>query len=821
MRFLLRTTVLCFPLLWLGACGAGTLLAETRLEDSAEPAVRVAIQNSEPQENAGFDLYLSDDSAHEEGFRPVSLLQPQPLLTRTQEVPTQTPLPSVAAQLRTDLFGSGTSSFEWLAGARRNLAAGLSSDAVFGSDAKIRVSTDTGSLLSKSPSVTGIEVQSRTPIVSEPRIRSGRIGGLAASGSYWVPARMDLDTMVSKLDSRIVNDVVVIKGPYSAMYGPGFQFLDVDLLHAPRYEDGFEAHGRTSADYKTNGQQFYGRQEAWGGAEDWGFRVGYGHRTGNDYRSGSGIEIPASYNSRDVDLAVGFDLTPDSSLEFGYVRLDQTGVEFPGQAFDIDVLVTNGFELKYTQECQPAYERLVAETWYNRTRLDGSAQSAGKRRQFPYYDVLTFRGITDVDSQSTGYSCYLLWGDDECGQLTAGTDLRYVKQKLNEITSGRLRLNVWKDANSPIPESDACNPGLFAEIGSPLGEHLRIKAGARVDLVSANVLEDPAKLSSLGTLSTPLNPISLADILGTDQFDQDFRLWSVYVMADYELNCCWTAQAACGYAQRPPNLTEMYAAQTFMFVLQNGLNTVTGDPRLAPERLLQIDLGLRYDVERLHGVLTGYYAWAFDYITFENLAIARGAPNNQVEQVQLKFVNTDLATFCGAELHAEYDLTEALVLFGNLSYVEATDRTRNGDFATAQATPGNPSQRVYGLPRGYFSGVPGPAEEPLPAISPLTSRLGVRLRDPVDHKRYGLEISTRLVHSQTRVATSLLETATPGFNVWDLRGYWQANRQLLLIAGVENFANANYREHLDFRSPDGIQMFQPGVNFYAGGEVNY
>ena len=37
---------------------------------------------------------------------------------------------------------------------------------------------------------------------------------------------------------------------------------------------------------------------------------------------------------------------------------------------------------------------------------------------------------------------------------------------------------------------------------------------------------------------------------------------------------------AAGYAERPPTLTEMYAAETFMFVLQNGLNTVTGDPRL-------------------------------------------------------------------------------------------------------------------------------------------------------------------------------------------------------------------------------------------------
>lgn len=44
---------------------------------------------------------------------------------------------------------------------------------------------------------------------------------------------------------------------------------------------------------------------------------------------------------------------------------------------------------------------------------------------------------------------------------------------------------------------------------------------------------------------------------------------------------------------------------------------------------------------------------------------------------------------------------------------------------------------------------------------------------------------------------------------------------MLLIAGIENFTDRQYREHLDFRSPSGIQVFQPGVNFYTGCEVSY
>jgi outer membrane receptor protein involved in Fe transport len=57
--------------------------------------------------------------------------------------------------------------------------------------------------------------------------------------------------------------------------------------------------------------------------------------------------------------------------------------------------------------------------------------------------------------------------------------------------------------------------------------------------------------------------------------------------------------------------------------------------------------------------------------------------------------------------------------------------------------------------------------------------------------------------------------------VGDIRGFWRASEGLLLIAGVENFTDRNYREHLDFNSLNGSQLFQPGINFYFGGEVTY
>ena len=86
---------------------------------------------------------------------------------------------------------------------------------------------------------------------------------------------------------------------------------------------------------------------------------------------------------------------------------------------------------------------------------------------------------------------------------------------------------------------------------------------------------------------------------------------------------------------------------------------------------------------------------------------------------------------------------------------------------------------------------------------------------------WGLELSARIIDNQDRVAVSLLESSSPGFTTWNLRGFWHATERLQLVGGVENFTDKNFREHLDFRSPSGIRVFQPGVNFYFGSELNY
>lgn len=774
-------------------------------------------------QSISFHSTPSDSLFHQVAF---SHLQDVPPLQPLPTQPEMSLAPSRIDALATNIFRGDTPRSD-LRLAPRSTGPQVAADRVLGIEAKARATSDAGSLLGQSARGQGIVTQKRNPIITDPRIRGSRVGQVSASGSYWVPTRIDLDTVLSKLDSRLISEIDVVKGPYAVEFGPGFDFIDFTLASSPRSQNGPQLGGSTGLEYQDNGQQWYGRQTMTYAEQDWGVRVGYGERTGSDYRSGSGLGIPSSYHSRDVDVALGFDLSEGQTLELVYLLQDQSRVELAGQAFDIDSHFTNAFEATWVHQQLDFADRVEVETWINDAHLTDDAQSPTKRQYFPVFANIDYIGHTDVNSLSTGARMLAAWQLSPTRELSAGTDVRLLRQELDEISS-LVNLIPITDRNSPIPQSVAVNPGFFLKLTDQTWDRLSLESGLRADLVTAEVIESAAQLQNLGTGLFPLN---LSQILGTSQFDQTFGLGAAYLSAAYQVDESWRLKAAAGHGQRAPSLTELYAAESFMFLLQNGLNTVTGDPRLKPERRWQIDLSAEYADERLRARVNGFHAWVQDRITFEAMSTVMGPPFGQIEQVNLKYVNTDLATLVGFEADAEYQLASWLSVFGIANYVEGTDQTRNGHFSTVQAdgsvAGGIASTRDPTEVRGANATLPPGTvlanQEPLPSIPPLEFRTGVRLNGTIESVRWNAELSARLVTDQDRIARSLAETTTPGFTIWNLRTYWQLTDQLSLIAGVENFTDRAYREHLDFRSlnPNARVFQQPGRNFYVGTTLVY
>jgi outer membrane receptor protein involved in Fe transport len=673
-----------------------------------------------------------------------------------------------------------------------------------GTQAPIIDSTDVGSFLRKSESFTGIETQRRSPIANETRIRGFHLGEIVtqADGAYWFPARQDLDTFLSKIDSGSIRNVVVLKGPYSAHYGPGFAFIDTTTLGAPFSPSGFDWHGRTLFSYNFNGQQLYGRQDVGLGDPKWAVLASYGQRIGNEYETGDDVRMPSRYNVRDVEAVIGYKPTPDSTIEFGYMRLDQTGLEFPGQIFDTEFLVTNAYRLRYTVEHQELFDRFVVEGFYNRTSMAGNAQNPEVRALIPQLNLLHFIGFTDIDQASSGYRAAVSWGEEKCNQLTLGTDFRYLDGQLNEHDQ-LFQIPCFSLTTFGVPRSHHSTVGgLFAEDVLPANDQLVIRAGGRVDWVNTDIDQFPPGQSCS----------DLQAFFGTHDFERNYTLFLAYLTGEYKLCKEWSVTGGFGHAERAPTTTELYAIEPFLAVLQNGFTTVVGNPGLTSEKLYQIDLGIKADYERVRLGVNGFYAWINDYITYEALNTVQSGikiPEDVSNALTVRFVNTGLATLAGFELYGEADATDWLTPFATMSFVEGRDQTRDSRgeviFRFGQPVPG--------------LGKLGSPQEPLPGIAPLDSRVGLRFHEPRQVPRYGLEAEARLVAPQNRVATSLNEVKSAGFTIYNLRSFWQVRRGILLTAGVENLFDRNYREHLDLRT--GFGTFQPGISPYLGVEMRY
>ena len=678
---------------------------------------------------------------------------------------------------------------------RESLANSPAADAVFRAEALGRRTADVGDLLRRSKAAHGVSIQNRTPIVSDTRVRGQRVGQVLASGSYWAPARMDLDTMMSKIDSRLIEDVILIKGPYASRYGPGFRFVDLEFLQSPRFEYGYEGHGSTSGTYNTNGEQFYGRQSFWGGNEDYGFHISYGHRTGNDYETGQdGFFIPSSYKSRDLFVAFGFDLSDHQKVEINALRLDQTDVEFPGLVTDLNFLVTDGYEVTYSNELPALGDRFTSEVWYNRTRFEGDTTRPGKHRQIPTLQASFAPSVlgandgftvTDGDALSGGYRMETTFLTQR-GHIAVGTDLIYLNQELNEID---FYLPDPNDNNFPIPRSDSLDLGLYIEQVKRVNEDMLVTTGARIDGVftdSRDIVEG---------VPLPLSEIEEASL------ENQFLLGSAYVTANRNLFAGWSGNAGMGFGMRQPTLTEMYAEYTFIGSLQRGLTFLDGDVLLKPERLYQVDLGLEYQSEDVQFGVHGHHAWIEDYITYDLFDPAGTIDGFQQGAV---FVNTDLATLTGFETYGQADLNRMLTLFGILTFLDGRDHSRL-----------DPSRHSGSASR---SGNATVEAESLPGIPPMEARLGLLVQDPSPKRRWGVEFLARVVDNQDRVASTLEEIETPGFTVYNMRAYRRFG-SLLLTSGVENLTNKFYREHIDYRT--GLGVFRPGIGFYFGAEVNY
>jgi outer membrane receptor protein involved in Fe transport len=751
--------------------------------------------------------------------QPVQPTQPRPISPIVPDSQTQTPSRSTFGLM---LIAMGASNEEVQGLAQQHAAsASPTTEGVVGGEADKGGVSETADLLAKSSSVQSTKVQRRSPTSFDPNVRGYKAGQVysQANGVYWLAARPDLDTMLSKIDPGNIQNAIVIPGPYGLRYGPGFAFIDVVRQPTPRYACGTEMHFETSGNVRTNGGQVYGRETVYGGGSDWGFRMSYGQRKGSDYESGNNTPIPSSYNNRDVWGEVSYDINPHQHIDFAYQRLDQTDTEYPGQFFDIGYLGTYGFELRAVDDDPTGpWDRLSIESWYNRTSFRGSTdgkynpnfydiervnwgidQDQLVAHQGPVNTNANLNGRTNGAVSSSGVRAAMTFGQPDETHTRIGADFRYLGQVMQEIY-GTTYNTVAPSPPDPLanfrtnmPHAWLIDPGLYAEWSSPLTDRWKLSLGGRVDFTSTRARAGDVRDEIVGVQSASSLPY------GDRMLAQDDVLYAFYLQNEFDVACDWTLRAGFGYGQRPPTLVERYADSLFLGILQSGFTRVIGDQTLKPERNWQIDVGLSTVRDRSRFSANFFHSWVLDYVTlYDGSVVLPSPPDPTFDDARLvNFMNTPLATLTGFEMAGELDFTRRLSGFASASYVEGRDNTLGA---------------------------------PLWAMPPLESTFGLRLHDCDQGRHWGVELAARIVDDQELTGfirsggrAVEAEERTPGFSVWRLRGYWNRTENLSLVAGIDNLFDRNYQEHLDLRLrgpssfPGGpSRVLSPGFTPYFG-----
>ena len=686
--------------------------------------------------------------------------------------------------------------------------------------------TSTGDLLKEMPSVSGRRLSG---INVDPRVRGYNSSQLNASANGMTQRRsiQDIDSLMSQIDPGVIQDITVIDGPYTSLYGPGFAFITADLF-APKRYDHPEIHSSTFFNYGSNGQVLYGRENIMGGGKDWGVYASYGVRTGNDYRAGgaSDFSVPSSFEKWDGMLSMSFDLNAFSRIEFDMLHTEMNNVEMPGIIYDLNNSTNNQYNLRYIiQEDPNGPKQLVLQSWHQETLFFGDASRVSKQESF-YQEFIAetpadhgyprpANTLSKGYSVSTGVRGLRTFGEADGPQWTVGADWRRFEQRYLERDVDVHGVETYNGSVFGVPQTRTDDVGVLTNLELPASERLSFTLGGRVDYSSTWLnADDPIITLSPSGYEAGFNM-------------PNYTLGMAYAMAKLKLTDHDTLSIGNGFAMRSPDPAELYSMEPFVPVCRFGNSFVDGLSTLKPEKNWQFDLGITSQRGRFRYGARGFYTTIWDYI--ESIPYYTSAPNNSTHylgrnfsgfssdergdiglpsengdicQAGYKSYNLPLATMAGGDLFGEYEIRKGLSIFGCMSYV-------HGESV-------HPYHMVLDASKVNSIAVPNGGAEPLPNMYPFNGRVSLRVSDP-EKDKWGTEFTARLVDSQHEVANSLGELPSPAFSVFDLSGYYRVRKNLRVSLSLENLLNTYYYEpgSLVILNQNGVPCFIPEPGFTA------
>ena len=580
------------------------------------------------------------------------------------------------------------------------------------------------------------------------------------------PARMD--NPMSYVSPETFDELVVVKGPQTVLWGPGASAGTVRFSRdTPRFsQSGAQVSGSVLAGSNSRRDAVV---DATAGMSQGFVRLSGNTSEADDYQAGDGSRVPSAWDKWNADVAVGW--TPDENtlIEVGMGRGDGEarygGRGMDGSMFDRDSrsvrFEQSGFDGVLQRVEASAYRNHVDHLMDNYTLRDPNPMSAMPMPMAANVDRLTQGGRAAAEFAWTNW------------QVIAGVDAQNSRNRGRSGMGRDMHLHAPWDTYANLR-----NRGAFAEATFDRDTSSRWIAGLRLDRASATDRRSDGGMHDMHGAGMDMDG-SMGSTSGQTRTE---NLRSGFLRHEWQREGLGTYIGA-GHVSRMPDYWELFSPDS------GPMGSINAFDGMQPERTTQLDAGVNYRSKRFDAWLSAYAGRIDDYILFTYSPGGMMGPSSQAGNVD--------AAIHGAEAGVEYRPLDALKLGATLAHAWGENRD---------------------------SGAPLPQMPPLELRTTATWdagdwSLGVlwRLVDSQD----------RVAIGQGNVVGQDIGQSK-GFGMLAINGAVRLGEYFRLSAGIDNLFDRAYAEHLnlagsaDFGYPaEQIRILEPGRTAWLKLDFSY
>lgn len=610
------------------------------------------------------------------------------------------------------------------------------------------------------------------------------VDGIRTNNSTWRGGPVQYWNTV---DSRAVDHIELIRSQGSVLYGSDAAGGTVNVLtRNPIFQSGSNGElyqtGSAYYEYRSNGEGSHiGRVESEVGVgKNFGILLGATLKDYGDLSdSAVGRMKGTGYPEQDYDLKAQWAVTPDSTLTFAHMYVNQDRIsrwhrtlDNPGWSHNGHVAAPGSYTSNlYDQERSLSYiryegENPMEEGWIRRWQTTLSYQTtrdSESQNRNPGKDDIRFQ---DIDLSTLGFDLQME-SDIGPGSLLYGLDYYH-----DDVDSSGLRTDsarTFLTESLPVADDSKYDLlGAYAQYSwNPL-QPLQISTGTRYTYARAK----------LGRYYDSTNTLQ-----GSTSESWDALVGSI--RSSWKFNDEWSSFAGISQAFRAPNLDDLSGNQTS----KSGIASL-GNVDLDPERYITYEAGIRHLTDHTSLQASFFFTDVSDLITgigFDQNA--DGIPDGSIA------ANASDAYSSGFEIEGAWAFARQWMLSGFVAWQEGRQQS-----ATLIGGPVSslPSTRSY----------------------PLTGSLAVRWTH--ESEKFWLEGRILAASQEDRITMAdqaadnqrIPTGGTPGYTVGALRAGWQCRENLELTAALENVTDQDHRVH-------GSGQNEPGFNAIIGARLTW